>query len=152
MCNNFSFPKEMPLTNNLFSTIIDLSKKVDDKFYQTNLESPSVKKMVEGITEKEFVYQYRRYYMRKNETGLCPTLTANMGLGGHNVPLILDDFGIRKLTVEECFKLQGFNFDTLPNIALGQLYKQSGNAVSVPVVRRILENIIGTLNVTSNST
>jgi len=32
-------------------------------------------------------YQLRRTYMRKNKSGVCPILTANMGTGGHNVPL-----------------------------------------------------------------
>lgn len=43
--------------------------------------------------------------IKKNQ---CPTLTANMGSGGHNVPLILDEKGIRKLTPRKCFNLQGF--------------------------------------------
>ena len=34
------------------------------------------------------VYQYRRYYMRITEGGKVPTLTANMGTGGHNVPFV----------------------------------------------------------------
>ena len=36
------------------------------------------------------------------------TLTANMGTGGHNVPLIKCADGIRKLTPRETFNLQGF--------------------------------------------
>lgn len=55
-------------------------------------------------------HQYiRRYYVRENKSSLCPTLTANMGVGAHNVPIILVDNGIRKLTPrEQCFNLQGF--------------------------------------------
>ena len=45
---------------------------------------------------------------RENKNGVCPTLTANMGTGGHNVPLIKDDNGIRKLTPRECFNLRVF--------------------------------------------
>ena len=45
------------------------------------------------------VYQWRRVYVRENKSNLCPTLTAfNMGTGGHNVPLVRDKLGIRKLT------------------------------------------------------
>ena len=139
--DSFKFPDKIPLTKKLFD-IIDITKKVDDKYYQTNLKSPSVQKMLEGVTEKGFIYQYRRYYIRKNTQGVCPTLTANMGTGGHNVPLLLDDYGVRKLTPRECFTLQGFPDDyILPNIADSQLYKQIGNAVPVPVVKRIIENI-----------
>jgi site-specific DNA-cytosine methylase len=45
----------------------------------------------------------------KNKSSLCPTLTANMGTGGHNVPIIKDKKGIRKLTPRECARLQGFS-------------------------------------------
>jgi hypothetical protein len=55
------------------------------------------------MLSKNTVYQWRRVYARENKSNLCPTLTANMGSGGHNVPLIKDDFGIRKLTPKECF-------------------------------------------------
>ncbi len=80
------------------------------------------------------MYQYRRVYVRENKSNCCPTLTANMG-GGHNVPLLKDDIGIRKLTPRECFNLQGFNRDyKLPNISDIGLYKLAGNAVSIPVI------------------
>lgn len=67
-----------------------------------------------------------------------------MGTGGYNVPLILDDFGVRKLTPRECFNLQGFpkSFLLPEGLASSALYKQAGNSVVVPVVRRIAEKII----------
>lgn len=66
-----------------------------------------------------------------------------MGTGGHNVPLVLTKHGIRKLTPRECFNVQGFpETYVLPtNVSNGQLYKQAGNSVAVPVVRRIAEQI-----------
>jgi DNA (cytosine-5)-methyltransferase 1 len=65
-----------------------------------------------------------------------------MGTGGHNVPLILDDKGIRKLTPKECFNLQGFPSDfILPEISDCHLYKQAGNSVTVSVIERIAKNI-----------
>ena len=35
----------------------------------------------------ENIYQLRRSYVREKRQGLCPTLTANMGIGGHNVAI-----------------------------------------------------------------
>ncbi|UXV34998.1 DNA cytosine methyltransferase [Staphylococcus sp. IVB6181] len=89
------------------------------------------------------IYQWRRQYVRENKAGVVPTLTANMGTGGHNVPIILSDSGIRKLTPRETFNAQGFPMDfKLPeNMSNGQLYKQAGNSVLVPVVKRIATNI-----------
>ena len=94
------------------------------------------------------VYQWRRKYVRENKSSVCPTLTANMGTGGRNVPLIKDTHGIRKLTPRECFSLQGFpkSFKLPKNLANSHLYKQAGNSVSVPVVKRIAERIIDALN------
>lgn len=40
-------------------------------------------------TAKPEVYQYRRTYFRKNLSGKVPTLTANMGTGGNNVPYVI---------------------------------------------------------------
>ena len=92
------------------------------------------------------IYQFRRQYVRENKSNVCPTLTANMGTGGHNVPLVKTDFGFRKLTPRECFRFQGFP-DTfkLPNIANSHLYKQSGNSVSMPVIYRLADNIMQVL-------
>ena len=102
-----------------------------------------------GITcdemkNKDTIYQWRRVYVRENKNGQCPTLTANMGTGGHNVPLILDDFGIRKLTPKECFAFQGYDVEkfVFPNIANSKLYMQAGNSVTMPLVKRIAENIL----------
>lgn len=93
----------------------------------------------QSVTERDVVYQYRRTHVRKNMSGVCPTLTANMGGGGHNVPLILDDVGIRKLTPRECFNLQGFTDYDLTGISDSGLYKLAGNAVSIPIVRKVVE-------------
>jgi DNA (cytosine-5)-methyltransferase 1 len=88
------------------------------------------------------VYQYRRVYIRENRSGECPTLTANMGSGGHNVPLVIDQGGKRKLTPRECFRFQGFP-DTfvLPALSDAKLYALAGNAVSVPVVELIAHRL-----------
>ena len=87
----------------------------------------------------ETVYQWRRKYVRENKSNLCPTLTANMGTGGHNVPLIKSRYGFRKLTPKECFMIQGFGhtFILPENVADSHLYKQAGNSVAVPVIERI---------------
>jgi DNA (cytosine-5)-methyltransferase 1 len=106
----------------------------------------------EQVDEMYQFYQCRRgQYVRKNKSDVCPTLTANMGTGGHNVPLIRVKDGIRKITPEEAFKLQGFpvgNGYQLPTAYKGKvysdshLYKQAGNAVSVPMIRMLAQAIL----------
>lgn len=102
---------------------------------------------VPAVTEKGVFYQYRRTKMRRNKNGLCPALTASMGGGGHNVPIILDDYGIRKLTPRECLNVQGFpkEFEFPEEMADGHKYKQAGNSVSVPVIHRFADVILKAL-------
>lgn len=145
--NAFSFPDEIPLTKTIHD-IIDVHDKKDDKFYYTEDSSKYYPELKKTMTNKDTVYQWRRVYCRENKNNVCPTLTANMGTGGHNVPLIIDDYGIRKLTPEECIGFQGFpddfSFpDTIPNSAK---YKQAGNSVSVPVIYRIAKNLLKAIN------
>lgn len=142
MCDKFSFD---------FSTIENkplvefLEKTVPEKYYynDTTVIYETLKKDISKHISTNTVYQYRRYYVRENKNGVCPTLTANMGTGGHNVPIILDDKGIRKLTPRECFNLQGFPPDyKLPNLSSSKLYSLSGNAVSIPVASLIANRIL----------
>jgi len=119
-----------------------LEPTVADKYYYTD-KSTTWELVRNSVLKKNTVYQYRRVYVRENKSNECPTLTANMGGGGHNVPLILDDKGIRKLTPRECFNFQGFPASyKLPNISDTNLYKLAGNAVSVPVVELIANRLI----------
>ncbi len=140
---NFKFPDQIPLTK-IIQDFFE-RQKVDKCFYYN--DSHLYEKLKEGITKRETVYQWRRMYVRENKSNVCPTLTANMGTGGHNVPLIKDDHGIRKLTPRECIRFQGFpDSYVLPDIARGQLYKQIGNSVTTPLIKRIAEEIIFALN------
>jgi len=134
----FHFPKKKPLTKTVLST---LENKVDEKYYYNN--KPLYKKLKKNVVRKDKVYQWRRIYVRENKNGVCPTLTANMGTGGHNVPIIKDNKGIRKLTPRECARLQGFpdSYRLPENIAISHLYKQIGNSVSVPVIESVAKNI-----------
>jgi len=135
--DNFSFPKKISLTNNISDI---LEKNVDKKYYYN--DKPLFERLKKYNLSKNKVYQWRRQYLRENKRGVCPTLTANMGTGGHNVPIVKDSKGVRKLTPRECARLQGFpNNYKLPNIADSALYKQLGNSVTVTVVERVAEQI-----------
>lgn len=119
-----------------------LETDVPAKYYYTDT-SCTWGLLNSNVTKQNVVYQYRRVYVRENKSGECPTLTANMGTGGHNVPIILDSRGIRKLTPRECFNLQGFPQSyKLPPLADSALYKLAGNAVSVPIVQLISQRLL----------
>lgn len=138
---NFVFPMPIPLEKSL-KDIIDFDKELDEKYYYTKEKHTFYDKLENGISSQDTIYQWRRQYVRENKNGVVPTLTANMGTGGHNVPLVKTSNGIRKLTPRECFNAQGFPSDfILPELANSHLYKQAGNSVVVPVIKRIAEQI-----------
>lgn len=62
--------------------------------------------------------------------------------------MILDNYGIRKLTPRECLLFQGFpkNYRIPKGMADSKIYKQAGNAVSVPVIERIAKKIVKVLD------
>ena len=119
---------------------------MDEKYYYTpgKYKGDIYEKLVEAMDDDRAVYQWRRQYVRKNKSRVVPTLTANQGMGGHNVCLIMTDNGIRKMTPHECFNAQGFpkNFKLPTDMAESRLYKQAGNSVCVSVIHRIADSIV----------
>ena len=67
-----------------------------------------------------------------------------MGTGGHNVPLIIRNNLIRKLSPKECLNFQGFpkNYDFPETIPLSAKYKQAGNSVVVPLVQAVCAEML----------
>ena len=124
--------------------VFETDKKAEDYYYfKPNSKYWKLFKEKMDLYEshqKRNVYLLRRWYVRPYLNGHTPTLSANMGTGGHNVPVIKDKWGIRKLTVRECARLQGFDDDwfVIPStISKAQIYKQIGNSVSVPLVQKL---------------
>lgn len=134
MCNKFQFPKEQPLKKHIFD-IIDRSVKADDSFYLSE-NSLQYQKMKAAITDENQIYRFSDYGIQKSKDGISFTLKANMGTWYNRVPIVKDDFGIRKITPKECLALQGFpkSFD-FPDIPIKSMYKQCGNTVVVPVIK-----------------
>jgi DNA (cytosine-5)-methyltransferase 1 len=134
----FEFPTKKPLTKSIIDV---LDSDVPEKYYYR--EGWLYDRIKDQGMKPGLVYQWRRVYLRENKTGRCYTLTANMGMGGHNVPLVCDSRGMRRLTPRECARIQGFpNGYKLPkDLADSKLYKQIGNSVTVSVVERIAKNI-----------
>lgn len=62
-------------------TTVEISQPYDRKIMAWDI--------IEDMEEKTSIYQYRRTYWREIKSGKLPTLTANMGTGGNNVPYVL---------------------------------------------------------------
>lgn len=54
----------------------------------------------------------------------------------------INKLGIRRMTPKEWERLQGFQDDWTSGVADGQRYKQLGNAVAVPVIKKVSESMI----------
>lgn len=136
--DKFEFPDGVEATK----TIHDfLDEDIEQEFYYEG--KPLYEKIKDDIINSDTLYQWRRHYVRENKNNLCPTLTANMGTGGHNIPILRDNKGIRKLTPLECIRFQGFSkdFKFPKDLALSHRYKQIGNSVTVTVIEEIAKKI-----------
>lgn len=101
--NSFRFPKPFAGKARPVSAFLDFAERAEDRYYfapGSTYYPHFVDAMAKGSDDA--VYQLRRNYVRENRSGECFTLMANMGEGGHNVPVIQDGWGIRKLTPREC--------------------------------------------------
>lgn len=75
-----------------------------------------------------------------------PENIANTITSSHSPKIYTKAYAIRKLTPLECWRLQGFTDEQFykakdAGISNSQLYKQAGNAVTVPVVEAIAEKL-----------
>lgn len=136
----FEWPEPTHLPHEYVKVKDILDSQVEARFYYDG--KPLGDKIGNEVSNPDWVYNYRRTYVRAQKQGYAPTLVASMGLGGHNVPIIRDSKGIRKLTPSECAKLQGYYDLHFPmGSSDQQVYKQIGNSVSVPVIKAIAEKI-----------
>lgn len=143
---DFKFPNSTDLKTTIHDCI-ESGKKAEKYYYKENHIYYS--KLIDTMKSKDTVYQWRRIYVRENKNNVCPTLTANMGTGGHNVPLILTNVGIRKLTPKECLNFMGYPqiFIFPDSIAESKMYMQAGNSVVVPLIAKVAEQIINIIDI-----
>ena len=140
MYDAFEFPETMPLTKTI-NDIIDRTERHHDIYYYTD-KSKYYRLLDERMTDKGVVYRIDDWGVAHEKWEICPTLKANMGTYPDRVPVIIDDFGIRKLTPYECLKFQGFPESfKFPNIPLHEIYKQCGNTVCVETVVSAIKHI-----------
>ena len=140
MLNAFRFPGEIDLTVGT-EDILDRSIKHSDTYYY-NENNKYYKLLDERIPDKSGIYRIDDSGVATRKYMISPTLKANMGTYHDRVPIIRDDYGIRKLTPYECLALQGFPKEYyFKGIPIEAAYKQCGNTVCVPVVKRIADNI-----------
>jgi DNA (cytosine-5)-methyltransferase 1 len=143
--NRFEFPKPISTPEKLLWRLIDKENRGPDQTYLP--EGNKYEIMIRQAADENGsnrLYQIRRIAPRACPPNICPTLTANMGRGGHNVPFLIDNWGVRRLSVEECLRLQGFSDGELEfpkHVIEKDRLMMIGNAVSVDVAEAILAQI-----------
>ena len=168
--NDFVFPKEIPLElrlKDLLEENVDKKYYLSDKLINTFLNRPQSKnypfKPIKD-TENEIACCLNARYYKMGATDNYIQLDVN-GKGQNSqsdrvyfedkimgyipasrtdskVNIMQSDYKIRKLTPLECFRLQGFPDDYVKPVSNSQLYKQTGNSISVPVVENILKILL----------
>ena len=145
---SFKFP--LPIENK--TNINDLLEKNVKNHELSGIASEHLKKHYDDFLKNKkvnedypiFATEIRPSRCSLRNDGNSPCLTAKMGTGGNNVPVLVKEN--RKLTVRECLRLQGFPEDYKIKDNYSQSYKQIGNSVTVPVVTLIAKEMIKHLN------
>lgn len=152
----------LPLKTEVTTRLADvLEDEVDEKYY---LSEEKTKKLVMNLDSNKVIgvheatkqgyaiaeqgdsvnYTYPTSKTRRGRVGkqVAQTLQA----GEVNQGVVMEDIRIRKLTEKECWRLQSFTDEQFykaknSGVSNSQLYKQAGNAVSVPVVDAIVKEL-----------
>ena len=136
----FRFPDQVPLKTTAMSWIERDKKKPDIYYYKGS--SGFDQYINDTVTDGRYIYRVFNGSARKLTNDKCPTLTASM-CTPRNAAVLKDCFGVRRLTLKEALKFQGFpdSFYFPNTINIESAYKQIGNSVTVPVIRMIAENL-----------
>lgn len=139
--NNFEFPKKCDLKYTIDDIIVKKSKK---EYLSTEVALNNINKHIEKF-KKNGRYNKKENLIIANEIraskcnfrsdGISPCLTAKMGTGGNNIPVVVKYK--RKLTEQECLKIMGFPESYKIKENNMQSYKQIGNSVVVPLIYEI---------------
>ena len=141
---NFDWKIRKQKWKNIDKFIKKKGKNIPEKYFYE--KSSKIGQEFCKIKDTTKFYQWRRTKIRTCNSH-CPTLTHNMGTGGHNVPIILHkrkkEIIPRKLTPRECFNLQGFpdNWKFPKGLSNSKLYCLAGNSITYSLVKKMIKNI-----------
>lgn len=122
----------------------DIIKKSNGNDYQVsnicinNIQKAIKEKNIE-ICDTTLAYEIRASRCQFSNGLVSPCLTAKMGTGGNNVPVVVCQN--RKLTEKECLGIMGFPKNYKINKGY-QTYKQIGNSVVVPIIDAIATKMV----------
>lgn len=133
--NDFVFQKEIPLELRLKDL---LEEEVDEKYFLSE-------RIIDFYIKNSENNKLKGNGFRFNPTDgnvVAKAITTMSGSRMDDNYIKYSNYRIRKLTPLECFRLQGFPDDFVKPVSNSQLYKQTGNSISVPVVENILKILL----------
>lgn len=139
---NFEFPSNLSKEIKLTDIIIQGLDKDVSVTAEKNIDFHLKKHKLYGeIKDLDYLLasEIRRSRCLFRYDNKSPTLTAKMGTGGNNVPVLVKFK--RRLSIRECLRLHGYPEDFILKGAVNQCYKQLGNTVSVPVVKALVKEL-----------
>jgi DNA (cytosine-5)-methyltransferase 1 len=134
----FSWPKSKPMQ--------PLKEILDDSLKESIPKlSPSIKKVMENYRKKYKYIKRLQIWHRAFDNSCAVKPYAHTLLAGSHKDHVVD--GKRHLYIRERLRLQGFpeNFK-ICHASYGTMVSQTGNAVSVPVIKAIIKQIMKTVN------
>lgn len=149
--SNFGVPQK----RKRFYLVAFLNQKIDFEFPKPPMISANIGDFLEtnisgyGISEHlQSSYLFKKddgkpSLIDKNSTGAIKTLVSTY----HKIQRLTGTFvkdgetGIRLLTANECKAIMGFPDNFVIPVSRTQMYRQMGNSVVVPVVKKIAEQI-----------
>lgn len=145
LCDLFRYPEPIELKQKISDVINRAERKNEIYYYIPGTD------MYERLNlfirdSKEIFRVYNGQVRSVRNPAICPTITASMN-SVYNAIILRDPFGIRRLTLRETLDFQGFpaNYYFPKTVSLADAYRQIGNSVSVPVIKRIAQNIVDLL-------
>ncbi len=119
---------------------LQLGKETSDTLQTTQKEGVVINPL-KGISGKSWQFEQQVY----DENGSARTLKASEGSG--NIPKVVNDLRIRKLTPKECFRLMGVKDEDYEKCAKNQsdssLYHLAGDSIVVNVLMAIFKEMLG---------
>jgi DNA (cytosine-5)-methyltransferase 1 len=152
---DFTKLKSMNMRKNL-KNIIDFSNKKyleEDKYVLLNPDKLKTQKSglifcgyLKGNIRKNGALPNTEHLSRVHKqpnriyhiNGVNPTLSSSEGSGRY---YIYDEIGVRKLTIDECFKIMGFPENYILHNKSNVNYSQIGNAVSPVLIENIYKEL-----------
>lgn len=143
--DSYVFPKKKELDFTLENVICN---NVGNEYDITSTAKINIEKYLDDFKKSSkydnskvlIAYDIRASRCRFRCDNVLPCLTAKMGTGGNNVPVIVSQN--RKLTEKECLLLMGYPDWYKIKKNNMQSYKQIGNSVVVPIVEMLAKELL----------